>query len=189
MLTWNDELLNKMTFNTFGTRSYNEIRFKIAKRMHQVETGQLPMQHGKEKERWMVETETSEESSGFWTSHDEEDAHIRKDGGSSADEENTLKDFVRRNAKEERDFEKKAKDAEGQRVIDMKLIEKLRFEKLPIPQKFIHLYGDELTEANYNFPNQIANFNHGKEGLPTASIDQPEKALSKTDRIRLQLIK
>ena len=70
------------------------------------------MVQGKEKERWMVETETSEESSGFWTSHDEEDAHIRKDGGSSADEENTLKDFVRRNAKEERDLEKKAKGAE-----------------------------------------------------------------------------
>ena len=91
------------------------------------------MVQGKEKERWMVETETSEESSGFWTSHDEEDAHIRKDGGSSADEENTLKDFVRRNAKEERDLEKKAKGAEKQRVVDMKLIEKLRFEKLPIP--------------------------------------------------------
>ena len=46
----------------------------------------------------MIETSTSEESSGFWTSHDEEDEHIRKDGGSSADEENRLKDFVRRNA-------------------------------------------------------------------------------------------
>ena len=36
MLSWNDELINKLTFNTFGTKAYNEIRFKIAKRMHQV---------------------------------------------------------------------------------------------------------------------------------------------------------
>ena len=66
------------------------------------------MVNGKEKERWMIETTTSEESSGFWTSHDEEDAHIRKDGGSSADEENRLKDFVRRNAREERDQQRQA---------------------------------------------------------------------------------
>ena len=91
------------------------------------------MVNGKEKERWMVETETSSESSGFWTSHDEEDAHIRKDGNSSADEENTLKDFLRRNAREERDLEKRAKDAERQREEDMKVIERLRFEGLPIP--------------------------------------------------------
>jgi len=32
---------------------------------------------GKEKERCMIETDTSEESSDFWSSHDEEDAHIR----------------------------------------------------------------------------------------------------------------
>ncbi len=103
MLTWCDELLGKLAFNCFGTRQYNEIRFRVAKRMHLVQTGQLQMVNGKEKERWMIETTTSEESSGFWTSHDEEDAHIRKDGGSSADEENRLKDFVRRNAREERD--------------------------------------------------------------------------------------
>jgi hypothetical protein len=66
------------------------------------------MVNGKEKERWMIETSTSEESSGFWTSHDEEDDHIRKDGGSSAEEENRLKDFVRRNAREERDAQRKA---------------------------------------------------------------------------------
>lgn len=70
------------------------------------------MVNGKEKERWMVETETSSESSGFWTSHDEEDAHMRHDGNSSADEENRLKDFIRRNAREERDLHKVAKEKE-----------------------------------------------------------------------------
>lgn len=115
MLTWNDELLNKMAFNNFGTRGLNEIKFKVAKRMQQVATGQLPMQNGKEKERWMIETETSSESSGFWTSHDEEDAHIRHDANSSAEEENTLKDFLRRNAREERDLHKKAENSEKQR--------------------------------------------------------------------------
>ena len=36
MLTWNDELLTKLAFNCFGTKRYNEIRFRIAKRLHQV---------------------------------------------------------------------------------------------------------------------------------------------------------
>ena len=57
----------------------------------------------KEKQRWMVETSTEgEESSGFYTSNDEDQAHVRHDGGSSADEENRLKDFLRRNARQER---------------------------------------------------------------------------------------
>ena len=158
MLTWNDELLNKMAFNNFGTRGLNEVKFRVAKRLQQVATGQLPMVNGKEKERWMVETETSSESSGFWTSHDEEDAHIRKDANSSADDENTLKDFIRRNAKEERDLTKKAEVKEKQREMDMKVIERLRHENLPIPQKYKDLYGSELTEMNYNIPHTVANF-------------------------------
>ena len=116
------------------------------------------MVNGKEKERWMVETDTSSESSGFWTSHDEEDAHIRKDANSSADEENTLKDFLRRNAREERDLEKQAKEKARQREEDMKVIDNLRHENLPIPQRFKDLYGVELSEANYNFPHSVANF-------------------------------
>ena len=71
MLTWNPELLNLLVFNTFGHRRYAEIKYKIAKRLHDVKLGTLPMLAGKEKERWMIETSTEEESSGFWTSHDE----------------------------------------------------------------------------------------------------------------------
>ena len=63
----------------------------------------------------MIETETESESSGFWTSHDEEDAHMRHDANSSAEDENTLKDFVRRNAREERDLHKKAEEREKRR--------------------------------------------------------------------------
>jgi len=103
----------------------------------------------------MIETTTSEESSGFWTSHDEEDEHIRKDGGSSAEEENRLKDFVRRNAREERDAQREAEAKLKQKEKDFKLIERMRFEKLPIPQDMIQKYGDELTEANYNLPRQF----------------------------------
>ena len=106
----------------------------------------------------MIETETESESSGFWTSHDEEDAHIRKDAHSSAEEENTLKDFLRRNAREERDLHKKAEGKEKQREEDMKIIERLRFENLPIPQKYKDLYGSELTEMNYGMPHSVANF-------------------------------
>lgn len=77
MLTWNEELLNLLTYHTFGDKKYTEIKFRIAKRLHDVATNNLPMVAGKEKERWMVETDTSDQSSDFWSSHDEEDAHIR----------------------------------------------------------------------------------------------------------------
>ena len=51
------------------------------------------MDRGKEKERWLIETSTDgEESSDYFTSGDEDRDHIRHDGGSSADEENRLKD-------------------------------------------------------------------------------------------------
>ncbi len=119
----------------------------------QVKTGTVPMEHGKEKERWMIETSTDgEESSEYFTSNDEDAHHIRHDGGSSAEEENRLKDFLRRNAREERDLRKLAIHEEQQRENDLKLIERLRFEKLPIPQVLKDKYGDELTEMNYNLP-------------------------------------
>jgi hypothetical protein len=92
------------------------------------------MQYGKEKQRWMIETSTEgEESSDYFTSNDEDRDHIRQDGGSSAEEENRLKDFLRRNAKEERAMRLKAQQEEGQREKDLKTIERLRFERLPIP--------------------------------------------------------
>jgi len=100
----------------------------------QVRTGTVPMQYGKEKQRWMIETSTEgEESSDYFTSNDEDRDHIRQDGGSSAEEENRLKDFLRRNAKEERAMRLKAQQEEGQREKDLKTIERLRFERLPIP--------------------------------------------------------
>ncbi len=82
----------------------------------------------------MIETSTEgEESSDYFTSNDEDRDHIRQDGGSSAEEENRLKDFLRRNAKEERAMRLKAQQEEGQREKDLKTIERLRFERLPIP--------------------------------------------------------
>lgn len=101
----------------------------------------------------MIETSTEgEESSDYFTSNDEDRDHIRQDGGSSADEENRLKDFLRRNAKEERAIRKHALNEEEQRTKDLKIIEKLRFERLPIPKVLKDKYGDELTEMNYNMP-------------------------------------
>jgi hypothetical protein len=68
------------------------------------------LQKGKaDKARWLIEETTDEESSEYWTSDDADASHIRKDNNSSAEDENTLKDFFRRNAREERDFAKKAK--------------------------------------------------------------------------------
>jgi hypothetical protein len=81
--------------------------------MQQLKTGTIPMDRGKEKERWFIETSTEgEESSDYFNSDDDDADHIRKDGGSSADEENRLKDFLRRNAKEERANRKNALNEE-----------------------------------------------------------------------------
>ena len=33
MLTWNEELLNKMAFNNFGAKGLNEIKFRVARRL------------------------------------------------------------------------------------------------------------------------------------------------------------
>jgi hypothetical protein len=100
----------------------------------QLKMGTLPMYLGKEKQRWMIETSTEgEESSDYFTSNDEDRDHIRHDGGSSAEEENRLKDFLRRNAREERAMRKNAVTEEAQRAVDLKEIERLRFERQPIP--------------------------------------------------------
>ena len=64
---------------------------------------------GQDKAGWLIEETTTEESSTNFTSDDEEAPHIRKDANSSADEENTLKDFLRRNAREEHEIKKAAK--------------------------------------------------------------------------------
>lgn len=63
ILSWNDELITKVTFNQFGDRGLREVKYKVAKRIMQVKTGTVPMEHGKEKERWMIETSTEGEES------------------------------------------------------------------------------------------------------------------------------
>jgi hypothetical protein len=95
ILSWNLELLNKLCFYNFGTKAYNQIRFKCAKR---VERSNSNLQTD-DKPRWIIEESHSEESSDFYSSNDEEAAHMRHDGNSSAEEENKLKDYLRREAR------------------------------------------------------------------------------------------
>ena len=71
---------------------------------------------------------------------------MRHDGDSSADEENKLKDYLRREARQERRVEKDAKNVEQQRVQDMKTIEELNFNKEAIPQNLKERYQDEMSE-------------------------------------------
>jgi hypothetical protein len=58
----------------------------------------------------------------------------------------------------------------------------------------IQKYGDELTEANYNLPRTLLEQPRLQCGDQTSvstfnSLRKGEEALSKTDRLRLQLIK
>jgi len=85
-----------------------------------------------------------------------------------------LKDFLRRNAREERDMFKAAEMNEEIRKTDMEVIERCRFEKIPIPEKLRKKYGDELTEVNY--------------GVQKNMTEKDRKELSKPDRVRLQLL-
>ena len=149
ILTWNQELLNNLCFYSFGTQNYNEIRFQCAKRIDQLRRGE-----GKDesKPRWIIEESQSEESSDFYSSDDNEAAHMRHDGNSSAEEENHLKDYLRRNAREERKLEQKAKAELNQREKDMKQIEEMKFNHEPIPKELQQKYQDEISEfQDYNF--------------------------------------
>lgn len=105
IVSWNEEMLNYLCHEQFGNRKYQEIRFKCAKRVHQCEKG---TQLEEDKPRWIIEESTSEDSSENYSS-DENALHMRHDGDSSADEENRLKDYLRRNAKEEKSLEQMAK--------------------------------------------------------------------------------
>ena len=87
-----------------------------------------------DKPRWIIEESQSEQSSDFYSSNDEEAAHMRHDGNSSAEEENKFKDYIRRQAREEHDQAKVAKEQVKQREIDMKRIEELKFNKETIPE-------------------------------------------------------
>lgn len=78
-----------------------------------------------DKPRWLIENSDTEESSDFYSSNDEFDAHMRDDGGSSAEEENELKDYLRRNAREERNLEKNARLEEVERKKDLEKLERM----------------------------------------------------------------
>jgi hypothetical protein len=69
---------------------------------------------------------------------------------------------------------KNAIEEENQREKDMKVIERCRFEGLPIPSSLKQKYGDDLTECNHNFPNQNAT---------------DAKPLTKAQRIRHNLLR
>jgi hypothetical protein len=54
--------------------------------------------------------------------------------------------MFRRNAREEHYFEKDLKKQAEQRKIDLKIIEKCKFNKEPIPKELKEKYADELGE-------------------------------------------
>jgi hypothetical protein len=78
-----------------------------------------------------------------------------------------MKDYLRRNAMEERNMARLAQQEDAQREIDMNLIERMRREQLPIPKALKDKYGDDLTEMNFNLPR-----------------DAKKEQLSKVQRIR-----
>ena len=80
---------------------------------------------------------------------------MRHDGNSSAEEENKFKDYVRRQAREEHQQAKQAKQKVKEREVDMKRIEELKFNKEPIPEDLKNKYQDEMSEfQSYDFKKQ-----------------------------------
>ncbi len=72
MLTWNEELLNKLCFHAFGLSLFEEIKYRIAMRLHKV------AKNIEDKPRYFVETTTEEENSDSFSSQGEETrAHMR----------------------------------------------------------------------------------------------------------------
>ena len=72
MLSWNDELMNKLCFHAFGIDLFEEIKYRIAKRLHKLALNL------EDKPRYFVETTTDEERSDSFSSAGEEGrAHIR----------------------------------------------------------------------------------------------------------------
>ena len=65
---------------------------------------------------------------------------MRHDGDSSAEEENNLKDFLRREARKERKDEKDAKEIGKEREHEMKKIEELKFNGGAIPEDLRQKY-------------------------------------------------
>jgi hypothetical protein len=62
ILSWNDELLNKLTFHAFGIELYEEVKYRIAKHLHKIAN------NVSEKPRYFVETTTEEENSDSFSS-------------------------------------------------------------------------------------------------------------------------
>jgi hypothetical protein len=52
----------------------------------------------------------------------------------------------------------------------MKTIERLRQEKMPLPKQLASKYSEELTEMNYGFNINIADFKQN-QGKPTGVAD------------------
>ena len=65
---------------------------------------------------------------------------MRHDGDSSAEEENNLKDYLRREARRERKEEKEAKEMSKERERDLKRIEEMQFNKEKIPEDLRQKY-------------------------------------------------
>ncbi|CDW78278.1 UNKNOWN [Stylonychia lemnae] len=94
-LSWNCELLTNICFHNFGLELFAEIKYRCAKRLYKIKN------NIEDKVRYFIETTTEEENSDSFGSDDQDRPHLRQDGNSSADDENALKDFFRRNAREE----------------------------------------------------------------------------------------
>ena len=140
ILSWNEELLTKICFHAFGYELYDQIKYKVAKRLYKVQN------NIEDKPRYFVETDTEEENSDSFGSDDNDRAHHRQDNNSSADDENALKDYFRRNAREEYEVRKIDKEFKKDKVRDMKIIEKHKFDRVPLPTELKEKYKDDLSE-------------------------------------------
>ena len=69
---------------------------------------------------------------------------MRRDGDSSAEEENNFKDYLRKEAKEEKRLEKEASARVKQKELDLKKIEELKFAGEIIPETLRKKYQDDI---------------------------------------------
>eukprot|EP00347_Sterkiella_histriomuscorum_P008144 403346211 len=173
-LSWSDELLTYMCFNVFGTELYEQVKYRIAKYLYKKKHNQ-PVEP-----RYFEENSTTDSGSDQYDSDEHDKPHIRQDGNSSADDENTLKTFFRRNAAEEVENERYMKKFEETRRKDMKKIEKLRHERQPLPEDLKEKYQDELTEYQHLRVNQAE---------PSTIVDQKKDPIKFKEQQRRRLEK
>eukprot|EP00347_Sterkiella_histriomuscorum_P004477 403360315 len=129
---------------------------------------------------YFEENSTTDSGSDQYDSDEHDKPHIRQDGNSSADDENTLKTFFRRNAAEEVENERYMKKFEETRRKDMKKIEKLRHERQPLPEDLKEKYQDELTEYQHLRVNQAE---------PSTIVDQKKDPIKFKEQQRRRLEK